>query len=386
MATKLMFSQSFHSIRTLVLTTLLLLLGACSQTELKGELKNSASVTTKDYMVVVNRPNRVNLIDLTTNQVERSCQLPGTSAPGTVVMSPDKRIAYVLADHFSNVYGINLDNCELVFSAIQSYANIRIKSLASIAISPDGKEIYTHQNPTRLLSDHFEVMDAQVAVFNTSDGLKAQPVRTYPAPRQVTIMVTDKSGTLYLGAPDIYAMNPATGETRMVIASRGLQTPLFSQRDSLTMWPIGSVSNEFIRLYTTAKYKDESQNLETADWMWGYERIDLNTGEAESREFGPLEVVLFSGMTRPSDKNQMYAVLTQLKKFDVAKQQELMSVDLEHTYYCINFSTDGKKIYLAGTFHDIAIYDADTLEKLGNIQLEGGDMSLSPTQIFAREI
>lgn len=139
-------------------------------------------------------------------------------------------------------------------------------------------------------------------------------------------------------------------------------------------------------MYTTAKYKDESQNLATADWMWGYERIDLNTGEAEAREFGPLEVVLFSGMTRPGDKNQMYAVLTQLKKFDVAKQQELMSVDLEHTYYCINFSTDGSKVYLAGTFNDIAIYDADTLEKLGNIQLEGGDMSLSPTQIFAREI
>ena len=40
-------------------------------------------------------------------------------------------------------------------------------------------------------------------------------------------MVTDKSGTLYLGAPDIYAMNPATGETRMVIESRG-KTPFLA--------------------------------------------------------------------------------------------------------------------------------------------------------------
>ncbi len=337
-------------------------------------------------MVVVNRPNLLHLIDLSNNQIVKSCPLPGTSAPGTLVMSPDNRIAYVLADHFSNIYGIKLDDCSLVFSAFQSYANIRVKSLASIAISPDGKEIYTHQNPTRLLSDHFEVMDTRVAVYNTADGLNAQPARTLPAPRQVTIMATDQQGTLYLGAPDIYAMNPQTGDTRVVIKSRSLEDSRYSQRDSLTVWPIGSVSNEFIRMYSTARYQDDNQNPDTAEWLWGYERIDLSNGEVESREFGPLEVVLFTGMTRPGDKNQMYAVLTQLKKFDVAKQQELMSVDLDHTYYCINFSTDGRKIYLAGTFNDIAIYDADTLEKLGNIQLPGGDMSMSTPQIFSRKI
>lgn len=355
---------------------LLPLMSACSTT--------SSTPDSHDYMVVVNRPNLLNLIDLGSNQVIKSCKLPGTSAPGTVVMSPDTRVAYVLADHFSNLYGVNLDSCEIVFSAYQSYANVRVKSLASIAISPDGKELYTHQNPTRLLSDHFEVMPTRVAVYNTADGLRAEPVRTYPAPRQVTIMTTDRNGMLYLGAPDIYAMDPATGETRVVIESRGLQHPRYSQRDSLTVWPIGSVSNEFIRMYTTAKYRDDSQNPDNADWLWGYERVDLTTGEVESREFGPLEVVLFTGMTRPGDKNQMYAVLTQLKKYDVAKQQELMSVDLEHTYYCLNFSTDGSKIYLGGTFNDIAIYDANSLEKLGNIQLPGGDMSMSTPQIFAR--
>ena len=106
--------------------------------------------------------------------------------------------------------------------------------------------------------------------------------------------------------------------------------------------------------------------------------------EGEGRDFGPLEVVLFSGLTRPGDRNQFYAVLTQLKKYDVSQQKELMSVDLDHSYYCLNFSTDGSKVYLAGTFNDIAIHDADTLQKLGNIELPGGDMSLSTAQVFAR--
>jgi len=118
--------------------------------------------------------------------------------------------------------------------------------------------------------------------------------------------------------------------------------------------------------------------------MWGYERIDLATGTAEARDFGPLEVVLFSGMTRPGKPNEFYAVLTQLKKYDVAAEREVASVDLEHSYYCINFSSDGSKIYLGGTFNDIAIYDADTLQKLGNIELPGGDMSLATLQVFPR--
>ena len=57
-------------------------------------------------------------------------------------------------------------------------------------------------------------------------------------------------------------------------------------------------------------------------------------------------------------------------------------VDLDHSYYCVNFATDGSEVYLAGTYNDIAIYDPDTMEKLGNIELPGGDMGLSNTRIF----
>ncbi|MDH5172880.1 MAG: quinohemoprotein amine dehydrogenase subunit beta, partial [Gammaproteobacteria bacterium] len=87
-----------------------------------------------------------------------------------------------------------------------------------------------------------------------------------------------------------------------------------------------------------------------------------------------------------SDPNQFYGVLTQLKKFDVAARKEVKSVDLDHSYYCINFSTDGSEVYLAGTFNDIAVYNADTLEKLANIQLTGGDMSLANSRVFSRAL
>ncbi len=217
-----------------------------------------------------------------------------------------------------------------------------------------------------------------------SAGLDAKPVRTFPAPRQITIMAAGKDGTLYMGGRDIYAMNMQTGATTVALASQSRNDPLESQRDVLSVWPLGDINNEFVRMYSAAQFKDASQDMATANWVWGFERVDLATGAVETKVFGPLEVVLFSGMARPSDPNQFFGVLTQLQKFDVAAQKKVKSVDLEHSYYCINFATDGSEIYLAGTFNDIAVYDPDTLEKLGNIPLQDGDMSLANSRVFSR--
>lgn len=50
----------------------------------------------------------------------------------------------------------------------------------------------------------------------------------------------------------------------------------------------------------------------------------------------------------------------------------------------LNLNQAGSKVYLAGTWNDIAVYDADSMTKLGNIQLPGGDMSLGTPQVFVR--
>lgn len=339
---------------------------------------------THDFMVVANRPNNVHLIDLDERKVVRTCQLPGKYGSGTVAMAPDKRTAYVLTNQFENVYGVNMDTCEITFSAMQSEGNVRVKSMGAVAVSPDGTEVYTHQNPVRLMPDHYEVMDAQLAVYRVADGLKAKPVRTFPAPRQILLLAPGADGTLYMGGQDVFAMDVKTGKYSVKIPSLHATDPRYGPKDVLSIWPIGSVSNEFIRMYSAPRFTDDTRNPDTAQLVWGYERVDLQTGEAEARDFGPLEVVLFSGMTRPGNRNEFFAVLTQLKKYDVAQQKEIASVDLDHSYYCINFATDGAEVYLAGTFNDIAIYDPDTLAKRGNIQLPGGDMALATSQVFAR--
>ena len=196
-------------------------------------------------------------------------------------------------------------------------------------------------------------------------------------------MATDDNGRLYLGGRDIFVMNVNTGDYEIALASASLDKPGFAPRDVLTVWNIGKVSNEFIRLYSSAQYQDESEDLATARWHWGYERVDLRSGETEDREFGPLQEAFFTGMTRPGHRNQVYAVLNNLVKFDASTKTQLASRDIDHSYYCINFSTDGDTVYLGGAASNIAGFDAETLEPLGSVELTG-DMSMSSTQVFRR--
>ena len=372
----------------LILFTLgsLLTVAAC-QRSADAPSAEDAGPAERDYMLTVSRPNTVNLIDLHENKIVRQCAIPSAPAPGTVVISPDKTIAYVLSDGFGNVYGFRLDDCELVFSTRQSSGNLRVRSFASLAVSPDGREIYTHQNRVKLLNDHYRMQPPLVAVFDTSAGLDATAVRSFAAPRQVTTMATDADGHLYLGGPDIYRMDVNTGEYSIALPSRTLNDPDYGARDILSVWPLGEVNDELIRMYSVAKYRnrqgEEEGDPEDADFLWGFERVDLRTGETSSWEFGPLEIVLFTGMRRPGHLDQVYAVLNELKVFDANSQSVSQTRDLDHAYYCINFSTDGSKFYLSGALNDVAVYDADSLEKLANIPV-GGDMGLANSAIFKR--
>jgi hypothetical protein len=206
-----------------------------------------------------------------------------------------------------------------------------------------------------------------------------------PAPRQVTIMKTGADGTLFLGGPDITAMNPETGESRVALASRNRVDPAFGPRDVLTVWNIGDSSGEFVRMFSAPRWKPGAEgDAAQAELVWGYEKVDLASGRASDAVVGPLLNGLFTGMTRPGHPDQFYGTLTQLQRFDVPNARIDKSVDLEHSYYAIDFGTDGNTLYLTGTFNDIAIYDADSMTKLGNIVLPGGDMATGVPKIFRR--
>ncbi|WP_372831150.1 quinohemoprotein amine dehydrogenase subunit beta [Pontibacterium sp.] len=350
----------------------------------EADMSGPALKKGQEYMVVANYPNQIHVLDLKTDSLLKTCKVPGAYGPGVLQVAPDKKTVYMLTNHYEDVYGINVDDCSVQFHTTFSKQNTRTKSLFSMALSPDGKELYVMHNPTKMNKDHYRVQDTYLAVYNTADGKGAKPVRTFPAPRQVTVMATGKDGGLYMAGADIYKMDVNTGKYDVALPSRNWDRPLYVQPDVLNAWPIQTPSKDFTILYTTARFQDEKQDLATADWIYGYLNIDLETGETETTDFGPITEIYFTGMRSPKDPNLVFGVLNRLAKYDVKQKKLIKAAELDHSYYCIAMNHDGSKVYLGGTYDDVAIYDADSMEKLGNIKLPGGDMAISTSQVFIR--
>lgn len=336
----------------------------------------------KDYLVQFARNNKLYVVDAKKREIVNTCNMPGNANPGALVVSDDGRKAYVLQDSFQAIYGYDLETCNNFFQANLSKDNIRGIAMFSIAISKNGKEVYTIYNPSKKNLNTYTVLDPVFAVFDTSSGLNAQAIRSFKAPRQTTIMAVADNGNIYTAGENIFEINPKTGDIKVKVKLRGWDKGDHSSPDSLAMWPIGKVSNEFMVMYTAAKFNDKEKNIENADFVWGATRIDLTTGLVEQEDFAPIETIMFTGMTHPQDSNILYGVLTELTKFDRKNQKVIKRVNLDHTYYCLNFATDGSELYIGGTNNDIAVYDPETLDKLANIVLPEGDSGAGTLQVF----
>ncbi len=351
-----------------------------------GTLFPTSDAKARDLLVTVARPDNLYVIDAESRSVIKDCTLGAEHAsPGVMVMSPDGKIAYMLLDRWQNVVGVNIETCERVFFARQSEDKVVRRSIASITVSKDGSRLYTVRNPVRMHADHYEVMEPELAVFDTAAGLEAKPLAIHPAPRRSTVMATDDAGKVYIAGHDVYAVDPDTGEFTVAIANANWDRPTYSPPDVLAFWPIGTQNDEFMLLYSAAVFTDEKQE-EMADFVWGYESVDLSTGETEIKDFTSFEVIMFSAVRNPNAENELYGVYTQLSKHDVETGELVKRVDLPHTYYVINISSDGKEVYIGGTNDDIGVYDTATLERIGEIRLpSGGDMSVGTLQIVQTE-
>jgi quinohemoprotein amine dehydrogenase beta subunit len=338
-----------------------------------------------EYLITANYPDNLHVVDMQSDTLYKTCTMPATTGPGLIQLSPDRKIAYVLGNHYSDVYGVEIDNCKQVFHAslAQKFAE-NSRSLWGMTVSHDGKEIYVVNNPTLVFTDHYEVQQPRLDVYAADGGLNAKPVRSFPAPRQLTIMQSGNDGSLYVAGADIYKVDTKTGKFDVVIPSRNWKRPNYTPPDVLYIWNQQTYSNEFLLLYTTARFKDDKQDLATADNLYGFFSVDLATGKTTTQDFGELTEIYFSGMRSPKDPNIIYGVLQRLTKYDIKQQKLIKAANLDHSYYCVTLNKAGSKVYLTGTFNDVAIFDADKMERIGNVKLPGGDMGVTSTQAFIR--
>jgi quinohemoprotein amine dehydrogenase beta subunit len=300
------------------------------------------------------------------------------------VPAHDGKVVYAIVNRWESISGIDLDSGEQVFRADLSSGDMRVKAMFGMDISPDGKELYVFASPVKLGLSEYEVQDTYIAVFNTADGIAAKPVRTFAAPRRTAILASSTDGgKLYVVGWDITKLDPKTGAVLGTHNLRHWQRENFSEPDVLGVWPQWNQTMVYSNPYFAVR-TDKSAD-DPAAYQTGIFTLDLATDEFRFQDFEDTAVVIFSSVVNPANREELFAVYTQLSKIDMTQGTLLNRVDLDHTYYAINISGDGKEVYVGGTMDDIGVYDSNTLEKIDSIKIpSGNDMALASLRMINR--
>jgi len=338
-----------------------------------------AGASAKDLIVTGAKPDKLFVIDATTRTVRSEHHIPEANGlVYTILVSPDERTAYALVDKMERVVGIDLATGREVFRAELSSASERVKSFFALALTPDGKELIVYELPTKLEPSEYVVEDPRFAVFRTDAGLAAKPVRTFPAPRRVHLLFSRPNGTTFYAIGfDLYEYDLKTGK---LLGTRGIQKwgmPDHGQPDVLAFWPVTEPSGVF----TTPAYADAKKNGEMVQ-MTSLMQLDIKSGDLTYNDFEPTTALIFSTTMSP-DRTHAYGVYTSLSSIDVKGHRLEKRVPLDHTFYDVNVSSDGKEIYIGGTTCDVGFYDAATLEKKFILKLPGcTDQAISSLRVI----
>jgi quinohemoprotein amine dehydrogenase beta subunit len=331
-----------------------------------------ASAPAKEYILTAVKPNTLVLADPAARKVERSYQIPGPGAPLGIVPSPDGKVAYVITNHWGSLVGIDLDNGAEVFHADLSDGDVRARNMFGLEISPDGKELFVMRSPVRLGLGEYEVQDVGVAVYRTDAGMNAKPVRILPVPRRTTSLLMSPDGTkLYAVSWDIHTIDPKDGKVLKVDKVANWDRPNFAAPDVFGVWGQYEQAKVFVNPYFVTR--TDLDPKDPAASRTGMLTLDLATGALAMHEFEDSSAIMFSSVVNPVRPNETFSVYGTLTKTDLTTNKLIKRVPLPHTHYCLNISGDGKEVYVAGTMGDIGVYSTETLERIGEIQMPGGN-------------
>lgn len=337
-----------------------------------------------DYLVTGSKPDRLYVIDPVKERVISEFHIPGANDYVSIIVpSPDGRIAYVLVNEAQSIVGIDLRTGREVFRADLSAPGERIKCMLAFAVTPDGKQLIAYEYPTLLGIDSYTVLPPRFAVFDTAAGLHAKPVRQFPAPRRIEMILAREDGhSFYALGFNLYEFSLSTGR---LIQKRGIldwHRPGHSSPDMLAFWPVTEPTGTFtspVYSMLTGPGTPSGGIAETSMML-----LNLRTGQLQYHDFQRTSAPIFSTVLSP-DRHWVFGAYTALTKIDARHWDVAGQIDLPHTYYSVNISSNGRRVYVGGAMCDIAIYSARTLRQTGDVHLPGcADQSVATLRVIRR--
>jgi quinohemoprotein amine dehydrogenase beta subunit len=335
----------------------------------------------RDYIVTAAKPDHLFVVDAAARKVVSDFRIPQTNNwLGTVVVPAKAKVAYVLVNRMETVAGIDLSSGKQVFRADLSGERERVKSIYTINVTPDGRWLIVYELPTRLDLDEYHVEEPRFAIFDTRAGLSARPVRQFPAPRRVQIILPRiDSQTFYALGFQLYEYDIATGKLRGERGVRDWNRHNYSIPDIVSFFPASEPTNTWSTpVYST--FGTGASAVPRTSLM----TLDQVTGDLEFQDFEDTSAIMFSSVLSPR-RGEAFAVFLQLSKIDTSKGALTRRVDLPHTFYTVSIATDGSEVFTGGAGCDIGFFDVQTLQQRALLQLPGcPDQTNSTLRVIRR--
>jgi quinohemoprotein amine dehydrogenase beta subunit len=273
--------------------------------------------------------------------------------------------------------GVDIASGEEVFRADLGGGAERVSAPGAMAIRPGADELFVFEHPVEIHPDRYVVRDTRVTVYDTGAGLEAQPIRSFPVERRTAVLAFSPDGTrLYAFSWDIVAYHPETGEELDRIPVASWDREGWSPPDYLDAWPAFELSDIWVAPFIA---------LQGEVPMLGVLRFDLAEGALTSVDVEEAGTLIFSMAVNPARHSEIFGVYTTLSKvnFDTGALEK--RIELDHTYYAVQVSSDGSEVYVGGTMDDVGVYDSADLSKIDQIFLpSGNDQGLGTLRIVRR--
>jgi len=339
-------------------------------------------VQAKEYILTGVKPNKLVVIDVEEMKISKVIEMKDSgTAPATIVPTKDGKRAFVMVNKMEAIVEIDLISGKELSKIQLSSDDIRVKALFGMDLSPDGSTLVTIESAVKILPGEFSPMPTRISFYDTKTGeLKAQQ----EAPRQITLMAysTDGSKVYGLGRA-LHIFDAKTGKKIGEHKTQEWGRKNFYNPDILAVWAQWENSGVLSTPYYVARSDMDLANPE-AYWT-GMLTLDLNTGAFNMKDIENTDIFYFSTSISPTDKNIAFGAYNQLSKMNVKTGKALKRVELPHSYYSVNLSSDGKKVFIGGAMSDIAFYDTETLKRIGTVKMPGeANMSLSSLRVFQR--
>ena len=320
----------------------------------------------KDILLQGMLHNKFNVLDGDKDEIVATIETKGKKVTNFTWDPRDLDKVYTITDWGQQIEQLDLAGKKVVRTFRMGSGDVKVRTL-DIELNPANPNLlYALSLRQRWLSDEIVDMTPAVLVLDLTTG---KVVKEIEIPRGCTnIFFGDDGSEFYVTGRDVFVYDPATGKQVNFLGIGHPTTTGVDPQISLNIWRLHDQSGMAMILVG-------SQNSANNLMYQGYYTIDLRKKSTEGSmklvtDIGPL-YIQFSGVVSP-DRKYYYTVLNKIEKRDFATNRLLATAaDLDKSYYTIQISSDGKKLYLGGGGDTILIYSTETMKLLKRLDTPG---------------